>query len=186
MIRARLKDLVFGGAALMGVVTVVWLLGSWLFGWSLVVLTTGSMAPTMPAGSAAVTVPVAASDVAVGDVLTLPQEGRALPVTHRVVAMEEMPGSPETRVIEMRGDDNAVNDPEPYIVDQAQRTLFAVPHLGKVVTLLAAPAAMGTVTILAAGLVVWALWPRQDGPRSASPDHGNGQLDREPAKSGES
>ena len=161
MVRARFKDFMFGGAALIGALTVVWFLGSWVFGWSLVVLTTGSMAPSMPAGSVAVTVPISASEIAVGDVLTLPQEGRTLPVTHRVVDVEELPGDPHARVVEMRGDDNRVNDPEPYVVDQAQRTVFAVPHLGRVVTLLAAPVVMGAVTMMAAGLIVWTLWPRQ-------------------------
>lgn len=171
MVRARLKDLMFGAAALLGVATVVWLLGSWIFGWSLIVLTTGSMAPSMPAGSAAVAVPIAANEIAVGDVLTLPQEGRALPVTHRVVAVEELPGSPDTRVIEMRGDDNPVNDPEPYVVKQAQRTVFTVPYLGRVATVLSAPVVMGAVTIVVAGFVVWALWPRPGRSGSAASQH---------------
>ncbi len=44
-------------------------------------MTTGSMSPTIPAGSVVVTERVPAAAVRAGDVVTVPRAGAALPVT---------------------------------------------------------------------------------------------------------
>lgn len=159
MRRLKFSDLALYGTAGVGLFTLVWIVGSWIFGWTLVVITTGSMSPSLPQGSVAIAVPVAASDIAVGDVLTLPQEGRSLPVTHRVVAISESAQGPHMRRITMRGDDNPVDDPRPYEVSEGLRTIAGLPHAGKFLIMLKTPVAMGVVTLCVAAVVIVALWP---------------------------
>ena len=50
----RLRDAVVTVLGILGLVVVTWLIVAWMLSLSVVVLVTGSMSPTMPAGSAAV------------------------------------------------------------------------------------------------------------------------------------
>lgn len=119
---------------------------------------TGSMSPTITPGSAALTVPVAASDVVLGDVVTVERPG-LLPVTHRVVDIGEAPG--ESRVLTLKGDANAVADPEPYVVTSVRRVLWDVPGVAPTIALTQNPLVLGAFTLGASALVVWAFWPRR-------------------------
>lgn len=71
-----------------------WFAFSAFTGASLITFRTGSMSPTMPQGTLAVTVPVQASELAVGDVITVQRAGEAMPVTHRVTAIATVADRP--------------------------------------------------------------------------------------------
>src|SRR5688500_5253324 len=93
-----------------GALCIVLVIAAGWFGVSIILFSTGSMSPTIPAGSAALVRDVPASEVEVGDVVTVDRVD-ALPVTHRVVAVE---GSGSSRELTLRGDANPVDDPLPY------------------------------------------------------------------------
>jgi len=155
----RVRDMLIGVLGVVGVLTVAWLLVSWLLGLSLVVLVTGSMAPTMPTGSAALVHTVTAADLAVGDVVTVPRPNSATPVTHRIVQIDTVRGDSASRSLILQGDANDVVDSAPYVVDEAPRVVAAAPHLGWVVLWAKTPTVMLALALLIAGAIAWALWP---------------------------
>jgi signal peptidase len=157
--RRVLKDVLMGLAGIAGLISIIWLVASALFGVQLVVFKTGSMSPSMPTGTAALANPISAAQIAVGDVLMVQREGSALPVTHRVVSVEQDPDVEEGRIIVMRGDDNDVNDQFPYRVTEAHRVFFSVPGLGALLASARTPLFLGGTTLAVAALVIWAFWP---------------------------
>lgn len=143
-------------AALGGLVCIVLVILAFFFNITLIMFKTGSMSPTIPAGSLAVVREIPASDIRVGDVLTVNREGK-LPVTHRVTSIS---GSGDARTITMKGDANDAEDPSPYTVTEARRVLLSVPELAKVVVWFSNPIVLGSITLAASVLVTWAFWPR--------------------------
>src|SRR5690606_29726310 len=97
---------------------------------SLVMFSTGSMAPTIPAGSVALVQEVPANEIEVGDVVTVERAGR-LPVTHRVIEILAVDG--ETATFTMQGDANADPDTDPYTADRVRIVHGSVPGLARVV-----------------------------------------------------
>jgi signal peptidase len=160
-------------AALAGAACIAWFIAAPLLGLSLVVVMTGSMSPSLPAGGAAVVVPVAAADLNVGDVVTVPRPGRensasSLPVTHRIVAIDSVVGDVASRSLTLRGDANDTNDRQPYVVSDARRMIVGLPLLGNVVIVLREPLVAGALTIVVAGYVMWSLWPVRHAPKEQS------------------
>lgn len=153
-------------AALGGLICIVLVALAWMFDISLIMFKTGSMSPTIPAGSVAVVRQIPATEIGVGDIITVDRVGD-LPVTHRVTGIVPGPADAQ-RIITMRGDANPVNDPFPYTVETIRSTLWHVPGLAKVVVWFGNPWIMGGITIAAAGLVTWSFWPRD---RSDDPGH---------------
>ena len=128
---------------------------------TLIMFRTGSMSPTIPAGSVAVVQRVPASEIAVGDVVTVDREPE-LPVTHRVTSVQT--GETDaTRVITMRGDANEQDDPFPYTVESVRIVRFAIPGIAHAIAAFGDPIVLGGLTIAAALLVGWAFWPRDTG-----------------------
>lgn len=153
-----LADALLWLAAIAGVACMVLVVVALTANITLIMFRTGSMAPTIPAGSVAVVQSVAASQVQVGDVVTVDREGD-LPVTHRITSIA--PGAHEgERVITMRGDANAADDPYPYTVQTVRVVLFSVPGIATVVVAMGDPYVLGGLTLGATALVVWAFWPR--------------------------
>lgn len=149
---------------------------------TLITFRTGSMSPTMPQGAVAVTVPVTADELRVGDVVTVQRSGERLPVTHRIIAIGQVepqvdnaadiraaaPGagapdltSPQARQITMQGDDNKVPDPLPYALTSANRVILSVPRVGHWLMLAQSPIGLGVLIVGTGALVTWAFWPRQ-------------------------
>jgi signal peptidase len=148
--------------ALGGLVCIVLFVAAMLFNVSVIMFKTGSMSPTITAGSAALVREIPASEIQVGDVVTV-SRADALPVTHRVtsVAPSES-GSADARIITMRGDANAQDDPAPYDVETVDLVMFSVPGLAHVIVWFSNPFVLGGITIAAALLVTWAFWPRDE------------------------
>ncbi|WP_066039657.1 signal peptidase I [Herbiconiux solani] len=174
--RPSLRDATVTTVGTLGILAVVWLLVSWIFSLSVIVFVTGSMAPTMPTGTGAVIQTVPASELRVGDVVTVPRSLSGTPVTHRIVAIDEVAGVAEQRSLTLKGDDNERPDRQQYVVAEAGRVLVAVPGAGTVVAWLKSPIAMVGITVAVAAIAAWAFWPtRHDRPtrrdRRARPRH---------------
>lgn len=146
--------------AIVGVVVACWFIFSLATGAQLIVFKTGSMSPTMPTGAAAIVMPVEAGELAVGDVVTVQSHGSSLPVTHRIVAIEPSDAADGAAQLTLRGDANAENDHEPYVVTDAHRVVFSMPALGTIIGLAQTPIVMGVLVLVVAGLVVRAFWPQ--------------------------
>lgn len=154
----RLADVLLWIAAIAGGVCILLVVLALTSNISLMMFRTGSMAPTIPAGAVAVVQSVPATEIEIGDVVTVDRSGD-LPVTHRVTSIA--PGAtPAERVITMRGDANAADDPYPYTVQTVRVVVFSVPGIASVIVAMGNPAVLGALTVGATALVVWAFWPR--------------------------
>lgn len=140
----------------------VLVIAAYLFNVSLIMFATGSMAPTITAGSVALVREVSASEVKKGDIITVDRPGN-LPVTHRVVSIAPMDNGQWK--IEMKGDANEQPDPVPYKVVKVRQTLGHVPGLASVIVWFGSPWVLGSLTLGASGLVTWAFWPHRQGHR---------------------
>lgn len=157
---ARLEDAVLSLLAVLGVVCIAATVAAFALNISLVMFKTGSMSPTIPAGSLAVVRQIPASDIRVGDVTTVSRGENLLPVTHRVVAVSHIAGN--TYSIEMKGDANASPDSQPYEVTEVKKVLWHAPKLAHVVATVSQPIYMAGITVGASLLVVWSFWPRKE------------------------
>lgn len=147
-------------AGVIGALSIVWFALTLVFGLSIVVVLTGSMAPGLPTGSAIVVKDdVPASYLLVGDIVTVPRPGETLPVTHRITAIDTVPGASASRSLTLQGDANATVDRAPYVVLTAQRAVIGFPVVGFIIRVLQTPLFLGATTLLVAGGVVWAFWP---------------------------
>lgn len=175
-----------GGVATTVLVVAALSLACWfafaaITGASLITFRTGSMAPTMPQGAIAVTMPTPANALAVGDVITVQRIHEELPVTHRIIDIDDSPTldsrGPELRafapgidpsdaalgsdvLVTMQGDDNTQPDRLPYLISDARRVVFALPYAGNLIMLLQSPIGMGALLIGLGTLTTWAFWPR--------------------------
>jgi len=148
-----------------GAICLLWLAASTVLGLSLVVVLTGSMSPTVPAGGAVVTRAVAAADVRPGDVVTVPRPGFEVPVTHRVVSTTAVPGDAAARSFVLRGDANDSDDRDPYVVRDARIVVASAPGLGFVLTTMSTPPARGLAVAVVGAAIVLAFRPtRRDAP----------------------
>lgn len=152
-----LGELLLWLAAIGGALCIVLVILAQVFSISLIMFKTGSMSPTIPAGSVALVREIPAGEVVIGDVVTVDRPGD-LPVTHRVTAIE--PGSNGQWSISMKGDANERPDPLPYEVGKVRQTLGHVPGLAPVIVAMGSPWVLGCLTLGAATLVTWAFWPR--------------------------
>lgn len=143
-------------AAIAGLICIVLVVLSMVFHISLIMFKTGSMSPTIPQGSLSVVREIPASQIEVGDVVTVDREGQ-LPITHRVTTVE---GTGAERIITMKGDANNYADPAPYTVTEVRTVLWSVPNLARIVIWMSNPVVLGVLTIGASILVTWAFWPR--------------------------
>ncbi len=154
----RLREWTLNVAAACGSLCILMTLAAIVFNISLIMFKTGSMGPTIPAGSLAVVREIPAADIGVGDVVTVDRSGK-LPVTHRVTSVT--PDGADRAVITMKGDANDTEDPEPYSVTKARLVLWSAPGLAQGVVFLSHPGVMGGITLSVAGFVTWILWPEK-------------------------
>ncbi|MDT0157476.1 hypothetical protein Q9R19_07570 [Microbacterium sp. ARD32] len=154
-----LRETLLTLAAAGGVICIVLTILAFTGGFSLMMFRTGSMSPTIPAGSVALVQRIPASGIEIGDVVTVDRAGM-LPITHRVTSVSAGP-SPDARTITMKGDANEVADPEPYTITEGRIVRGSVPNLAYVIVWFGNPWVLGALTIAAALLVSWAFWPRE-------------------------
>lgn len=166
---AHLLNAILNLAAVGGAICIILVILALVFDISLILFRTGSMDPAIPQGSLAVVQEVPASEVEVGDVVTIDRED-SLPITHRITSIEE--ATQDTWEITMKGDANESEDPAPYTVSTVREVLFSIPGLAKPVAALNSPYVLGGITLAVSALVVWALWPRRQGAPQASDETG--------------
>ena len=187
MVTRRSASAWLGGAvlnilAVLGVVCIVLVILSVVFNVSIIMFKTGSMSPTIPAGSASLVREIPATDMKVGDIVTVDRDDKVLPVTHRVTDIKNVDESTGAVTFEMKGDANAEKDPDPYTAETVRTVMFSVPGVAPILQQWRNPLLLGGITIAASLLVVWAFWPRRDEgdedklaeathPRARSPRH---------------
>jgi len=117
------------------------------------VVRSGSMEPTIKTGAMVLMREVPASDIRVGDVVSVERPDHTR-VTHRVV---EVKHSGSTAVLTLKGDANEDVDPAPVTVTSAYRLVFSVAGIGRAAAWLATPAggfALGCIITLVATVVL--------------------------------
>lgn len=136
-----------------------------IFGYSVVLFSTGSMAPTVPRGSLSLVKSVPAAQVNIGDVLTV-ERHNSPPLTHRVIEIRET-NDPNERVVLMQGDANASPDPESYTITEGRIQVFSIPGLAyPFQRIFGNPWAAIALFVLIGSLCTWAFWPAKQ-PRHA-------------------
>lgn len=135
-------------AAILGALSILIFAAALVFGVRPVVVISGSMEPQIPVGAVVLIQPVAASEVGVGDVVTVERPRDLGLVTHRVVSTGTDDGG--HTVLELKGDANESSDPEPYVVDSVGRYITHVVGLGFVTLFLQSPQGLAA----AAGILI--------------------------------
>lgn len=120
----------------------------------------GSMSPAIGTGALALARSVPASDLRVGDVVSVTTASGSR-VTHRVVRTETMSGQV---LLTLRGDANRVPDAQRYPVESAYRVFWHVPWLGYAVGAMVSPGGLFVLGLLVMGLLVLATRRRPDPP----------------------
>lgn len=123
-----LRSALLTAFAVLGVACLLVFVGSMIFGVRPLVVVSGSMEPTVPVGSVVLSRTVPASEIAVGDIVTVERPRDLGLITHRVVSTTPTDGGAVELVL--RGDANSVDDPEPYVVQTAGEYVRHVPGLG--------------------------------------------------------
>ena len=112
----------------------------------------GSMEPTIPLGSAVVTAPVAATDLAVGDIVSLRVGDQHAVFTHRIIRLADRDGA---LWLETRGDANTAADPSIVpATDVIGRVSLSIPLAGYLVMVLGS--AQGMLFLVSLGVLVLA------------------------------
>jgi signal peptidase len=130
-----------------------------LFGWSAMIVRSGSMEPAVPVGSLIVVQPVSGQDVRVGDAIAVRRTRGARPVTvlHRVIALDERDGR---RFADLKGDANATPDPEPVaLTEPVARLVAVVPSAGYALATARTAVHPSRLLLLGCGAVgLWLIW----------------------------
>jgi signal peptidase len=152
-----LRNVLLNLAALGGAVCIVFVGLAFFFHISLIMFKTGSMTPTIPAGSVALVHQIPVDEVELGDVVTIDRPGE-LPITHRVIKIEPAAGG--LRYLTLRGDANPSPDAAPYLVSQVRRVFWSAPGLAKKIVAVSDRWVMLSISLAVSALVTWAFWPR--------------------------
>lgn len=140
----------------------------------LLVVTSGSMAPTIATGDAVVAVETPPEEVAVGDVIAFQGYGRDRLTTHRVISRHEVDGQPHFRT---QGDANATPDSDLAPATRvAGKVALTLPKAGRPLMALTHPTARLLLLVLPAAVIaalelrdLWAGRPRDREPPWAPP-----------------
>ncbi|MGB3708271.1 signal peptidase I [Gordonia sp. (in: high G+C Gram-positive bacteria)] len=150
------RELALNVGAVAGLICIVIAVASMLFGIKPLVFRSGSMSPDIPTGSLAIADTVPASDIRVGDVVSVDNEAGTR-ITHRVVAVEQF--GADRVSLTLKGDANRAADPTPYVVAEADRVITSVPFVGYVAAWLSSKTAIFLGGILAGALLMLAFGP---------------------------
>ncbi len=142
-------------SAVLGVVCLVTLAVCSVLGIRPLVVTSGSMSPTITTGSLVLARDTAATEVEVGDVVAvgLPAGGR---VMHRVVHVVPAGDGSGQTVLTLKGDANGTPDSQPYVVRRVGEVRLHVPWLGYPITWLSTPLGLLGLGAAGCGLLLFA------------------------------
>lgn len=144
--------------ALGGIVCLALVVAALVFKVTVIMFATGSMSPTIPAGSIAFVREIPATEMRGGDVVTV-SRATELPITHRVAEIVGVDG--ETVSFTMKGDANPGLDPVVYEQTHVRQVWWSIPGVAPVLAWFRQPVVLGVVTVTVATLVTWAFWPRR-------------------------
>ncbi len=134
-----------------------------------VVIQTGSMGDTAPAGSLVLAGPVDPQQVQIGDVIVMRRPGRAT-VTHRVIGIDLIE---DQLVATTKGDANATPDAAPYVIgDDVLTSRAAIPKVG---TFVGAAASGGLLFLVAGALAIGAIYTLTSGSKNKPKKQGHQQ-----------
>ena len=163
-----LGDQLLTALAVAGAISLMCVLLGFVFQLSLLMFRTGSMGPTIPAGSIALAREIPAAEVSPGDVVTVNRGDGLLPLTHRVVGISKIDPATGDATFTIRGDANPVDDPRPYTESAVRLVMFSAPGGASILQWFNNPAVLGGLTLAASALVGWAFWIRDDDEKSPS------------------
>jgi signal peptidase len=131
------------------------------------VVVSGSMSPEIEVGDLLIATPTSASDVAVGDVVTLPSPSTGVLVTHRV---HDVARNGDTIAFRLKGDANRTVDAEEYAAVATApvwHPALHVPGAGYVVMMLMRPEVIIPLVIGVLALVSLSFLPSRPAPAPA-------------------
>jgi signal peptidase I len=161
---SRLQNNLLTLGAVLGALCLAVAIAAVLTGAKPLVFRSGSMAPAIPTGALAISIPVEARNILVGDIISV-ENSAGVRITHRVVTAD-MDGGVAT--VTLRGDANAVQDATPYVLREADRVVAHAPLVGYAVAWLTSSAAVFAGGLLTAYLLYLAFGqPRR---RPSGPD----------------
>ncbi|MBM4539360.1 signal peptidase I [Rhodococcus hoagii] len=163
--RLRGREIALNIGAVAGLICVLGAAASFMFGIKPLIFRSGSMSPDIPTGALALSKTTLASDLRLGDVVSVNNE-QGTRITHRVHEILSSDGA--ASVLILKGDANKDADISPYTVTEADRVFFSVPALGYVVSWLSSPAAIFLGGALVGGVMVLAFGPGSN-PRDSDP-----------------
>lgn len=150
------RELALTIGAVAGLICVLAAAASMLFGIKPLVFRSGSMSPEITTGSLALARTVPATDLVVGDVVSV-VNSQGTRITHRVYDFESQAGN--SVAVTLKGDANTQPDTEPYLITEADRIFFSVGGLGYAVEWLSSPLAIFLGGAMVGGLVMVAFRP---------------------------
>jgi signal peptidase len=138
-------------AAIVGAASVVVVGGGLLIGVRPIVVISGSMHPAIETGALLFSAERPASEIAIGDVITVDRPDQPGLVTHRVVEIQKTPSG--AHEFKLKGDANRVVDPQRYTADKVGKYLFSVPGLGYAVAFFQTVRGLVVLGVIALALV---------------------------------
>ncbi|MDY0914862.1 signal peptidase I [Rathayibacter festucae] len=167
--RTVLRELLLTVGAVLGTLCLLSALAALLFGITPLVFQSGSMGPAIETGALGIARDIPAADAQPGDVVSV-ELPTGVRITHRVVSSTPVGGDRVSLVL--RGDANAVDDAEPYVVDRVDLLLTSVNRVGYVVSALASPPALFLGGLLAGLLLMVAFAPTRAARPAATQEAG--------------
>ncbi|MFB9780013.1 signal peptidase I [Rhodococcus baikonurensis] len=168
----RIWEVLLTLGALAGLASIVIFIAGLVFGITPLIFRSGSMSPTIDTGALAFARTVPASEVQVGDILSV-YDSQGTRITHRVESIDQQGNN--LAVAQLRGDANPIADPDPYVITEADRVFFSINRLGYVAVWLSGSSGLVLGAIAVGGLLYIAFRPRRN------PDEGEPRLDRHDA-----
>ncbi|GAA1439144.1 signal peptidase I [Leifsonia poae] len=153
-------------AAVIGVASILLIGAGALMRVSPLIVISGSMEPTIPTGSLLLSAERPASEVKVGDIVTVARPNGDGTVTHRVISVT--PGPEEATTLALQGDANASADPEPIVTKSVGQHILTVPAFGYVAAFFQTVRGLIVAALLALALLALYFFE----PKSGKPQHG--------------
>ncbi|SDS84491.1 signal peptidase I [Microlunatus soli] len=167
-------DVALWVVAVLGACSLLLTLAAVLFAVRPLIFRSGSMAPTITAGSLALAHRVPADAVRVGDIVSVTTDDTR--VTHRVISTR--PDGDRT-LLRLRGDANSAPDRDPYRVATVDKVWFAVPAMGYVISWLSRPPGVFVLAGYAAAMLALVLRRRPADDRDDDDDHDHRAVGRD-------
>lgn len=123
------------------------------------IVISGSMSPTIPTGSMTFAREIPASEVRVGDIVTVDRVIGSGLVTHRVTDITDDNGNIE---LTLQGDANTDADPAPYPVRTVGEVVFHVPGLGTAAAVIRTPLGITCMVLLIIAFTIFGFIPPRD------------------------